>query len=119
MEAALLKIDLRGTISTRTKQLCAYADDDVIIARTQKALKETLKTLQQETEKLGLIINTNKTKYMQLSRKINKTKQNIEIAEQSYEAVNQFIHLGSQINSKNLIQKEIRLRMQTETEVYL
>jgi hypothetical protein len=48
---------------------------------------------------------------MQLSRKINKTKQNIEIAGQSYEAVNQFIYLGSQINSKNLIQ-EIRLRIQ-------
>jgi hypothetical protein len=41
MEAALVKIDLRGTISTRTKQLCTYADDVVIIARTQKALKET------------------------------------------------------------------------------
>jgi hypothetical protein len=41
LDATLLKIDLRGTISTRTKQLCVYADDDVIITRTQKALKET------------------------------------------------------------------------------
>jgi hypothetical protein len=49
---------------------------------------------------------------MQLSRKTNKTKQNIEVAGQSYEAVNQFIYLGSQINSKNLIQEEIRLRIQ-------
>jgi len=46
LEAALLKVDLRGNISTRTKQLCAYADDVVIIARTQKALKETCITLQ-------------------------------------------------------------------------
>jgi hypothetical protein len=30
----------------------------------------------------------------------------------SYEAVNQFIYLGSQINSKNSIQEEIRLRIQ-------
>jgi hypothetical protein len=112
MEAALLKIDLKETISTRTKQLCTYANDVVLIARTQKALKETFVTLQQETEKLGLIINTNETKYMKQSRKINKTKQNIEIAGQSYKAVNQFIYLGSQINSKNLIQEEIRLRIQ-------
>jgi len=49
LEAALLKIDLRGNINTRTKQLCAYADDVVIIARTQKkALKETIITLQKE-----------------------------------------------------------------------
>jgi len=64
LEAALLKIDLKGNISTRTKQMCASADDVVIIARTQKALKETFITLQKEAEKLGLIINTNKTKYM-------------------------------------------------------
>jgi len=69
LEAALLKTDLRGYISTRTKQLCAYADDVVIIARTQKALKETFITLQKEAKKLGLIINTNKTKYMQVTRK--------------------------------------------------
>ena len=37
LEAALLKIDIRGTISTRTKQLCTHADDVVIIARTQKS----------------------------------------------------------------------------------
>ena len=36
LEAALLKIDLRGNISTRTKQLCVYAEDVAIIARTQK-----------------------------------------------------------------------------------
>jgi hypothetical protein len=112
LEAALLKIDLRGNISTRTKQLCAYADDVVIIARTQNALKETFITLQKEAEKQGLIINTSKTKYMKLTRKTNVTKQDMEVNGTSYEAVNQFIYLGSQINSKNLIQEEIRLRIQ-------
>jgi hypothetical protein len=86
LEAAL-KIDLRGNISTRTKQLCAYADD-VIIARTQKALKETFVTLQKEAEKLGLVINTNKTKYIQLTRKTNLTKQDMGVTGTSYEAVN-------------------------------
>ena len=33
LEAAFLKIDLRGNTSTRTKQLCAYADDIVIVVR--------------------------------------------------------------------------------------
>jgi hypothetical protein len=49
--------------------------DAVIIARTQKALKETFITLQKEAE-------------------------------------NQFLYLGSQTNSKNSIQEEIRLRIQ-------
>ena len=50
---------------------------------------------------------------MQLTRKTNIIKQDIEVAGKSYEAVNQFIYLGSQINSKNSIQEEIRLRIQT------
>jgi hypothetical protein len=60
LEAALLKIDLRGNINARTEQLCAYTDDVIITARRQKALKETFITLQKEGEKLGLIINKNK-----------------------------------------------------------
>jgi len=49
---------------------------------------------------------------MQLTRKTNLTKQGIEVTGTSYEAVNQFIYLGSQIKSKNSIQEEIRLRIQ-------
>jgi hypothetical protein len=67
---------------------------------------------QKEVKKLGLIINTNKTKYMQLTRKTNTIKQDTEVEGKSYEAVNQFIYLGSQINSKNSLQEEIRLRIQ-------
>ena len=46
---------------------------------------------------------------MQLSR---KTKQYTEVTGTYYEAVNQFIYMGSQIKSKNSIQEEIRLRIQ-------
>jgi hypothetical protein len=49
---------------------------------------------------------------MQLTRKTNIIKQDTEVEEKLYEAVNQFIYLGSQINSKNSIQEEIRLRIQ-------
>jgi hypothetical protein len=49
---------------------------------------------------------------MKLTREIKPTKQDMEVTGTFYEAVNQFIYLGSQINSKNLIQEEIRLRIQ-------
>jgi len=49
---------------------------------------------------------------MQVTRKTNiHIKQDIQVAGKSYEVVNQFIYLGSQINSKNLIKEEIRLRI--------
>ena len=50
---------------------------------------------------------------MHLTRKTNIIKQDTEVEEKLYEAVNQFIYWGSQINSKNSIQEEIRLRIQT------
>ena len=75
-------------------------------------IKETFITLQKQAEKLGLIINTNKTKYMQVTGKTYIIKQDIEVTGKSYEVVNQFIYLGSEINSKYLIKEEIRLGIQ-------
>ena len=66
---------------------------------------ETFIILQKEAEKLDLIINTNKTKYMEVTRKTNIIKQDIEVAGKFYEVVNQFIYVGSQINSKSLIKE--------------
>jgi hypothetical protein len=58
------KIDQRGTIFTKLNQICAYADDIVIVARTQKKLTEVYLDLTEEMSKLGMEINENKTKYM-------------------------------------------------------
>jgi len=44
---------------------------------------------------------------MQLTRKTNIIKQDIEVEGKSYEAINQFIYLGSQINSKNCARLKI------------
>ena len=57
------KIDQRGTIVTKLSQICAYADGILIIARTQKKLTEVYLDLEEETSKLGMEINENKTKY--------------------------------------------------------
>ena len=69
LEAELSNMDKRGNISDRLKQVCAYADDIAIIARTKKALIETFKILVKDAEKHGLIINQMNTEYMQNSKK--------------------------------------------------
>jgi sorting nexin-29 len=51
------KIDERGTIFTKLSQICAYADDIVIVARTQKKLTEVYLDLAEEVSKLGMEIN--------------------------------------------------------------
>jgi hypothetical protein len=52
------KLDLKGNISTRSIQICAYADN-VIIARSEQAVNETFRKLKEEVQKLGLLININ------------------------------------------------------------
>jgi len=48
LEGIIRKLDTRGNISTKLTQLCAYADDLVIITRTPNALNEMFLTLEKE-----------------------------------------------------------------------
>jgi len=68
MESLMKKLEMRGNISTRLKQLCVYADDIVLVTRTKQALINTFQKLKQEAIKYGLVINQKKTKYMRHSR---------------------------------------------------
>jgi hypothetical protein len=78
LDTVITNLEVRGNITTRLKQICAYADDTVILGRTKKVLTDTLLKLKQEALKAGLIINTNKTKYLYCTRK--PSKQNYLIA---------------------------------------
>jgi hypothetical protein len=53
------KIDQRGTLFTKLSQICAYADEILIVARTQKKLTEVYLDLEDETRKLGMKIKLN------------------------------------------------------------
>lgn len=64
IDTVMIKLDLRGNISARSKQIYAYADDIFIIASAKQALSRTFNKLKDEVEKLGLLININKTKDM-------------------------------------------------------
>jgi hypothetical protein len=61
---------IRGNISTKLAQLCAYADDLVIITRTPNALKEMILTLEKEARYAGL-----KTKHTKTVRQKDKIAQ--------------------------------------------
>ena len=61
---AAQEIDQRGTIYTKSSQICAYADDVVIDTRSETRLREVSREMEEKTQQMGLIVNEKKTKYM-------------------------------------------------------
>jgi hypothetical protein len=52
-----MKLNLRGDISLKLKQIVAYANDVALVVRSPKALKEIFHKLQNEGTLVGLNIN--------------------------------------------------------------
>jgi len=67
-------MDVRGNISTRLRQLTAYADDILITARTKQLLMDTFQQLKNNSLEVGLTINEKKTKYLKCVKKDIKTE---------------------------------------------
>jgi hypothetical protein len=71
-----VRINPGGTIYNRTRQCLAYADDVVILGRSEGYTKKTLEEMGAITQQIGLQMNDTKTKYM-LNRQVgNKSKRN-------------------------------------------
>jgi hypothetical protein len=89
-------------VTTKLKQICAYADDIVIIGRTKQVLINTFCKLKQEALKVELIVNINKTKYFYCTRKTIQPTE-INIGGELFEQVNSFTYLGTVVNTDNSV----------------
>jgi hypothetical protein len=114
------KLEIRGNITTRLKQVCVYADDVVLVTRTKQALVNTLQKLKQKAEKYGLVINQNKTKYMRHTRMQTYGKE-IEIEKEGMktEEVKNVKYLGTTVTKDNLIEEEIKERIENGNQAFL
>jgi hypothetical protein len=106
----LKQLKLRGKISTRLKQCSAYADDILITAGTKQTMTDTFEKLKNISLQFGLIVNENKKKYMECTRKETQldrlTVENIQT-----EQVRSFSCLGTIVNGNNTLKEEIRERI--------
>jgi hypothetical protein len=57
-------IDQRGTVFTKSSQICAYVDDIVIIVTSREKITDIYKKMQEKPGKIVLEVNERKTKYM-------------------------------------------------------
>jgi hypothetical protein len=111
LNSLIKKRNLRGDISLKLKQIVAYADDVALLARSPKALKEIFHKLQNEATLVGLNINEDKTKYMQIKRLGTKDITHVKIDNFAFENVENFNYLGSILNADNKINIEIAARI--------
>ena len=81
-------------ISRRSINNLSYADDTTLMAESQEELKSLLMKVQEESEKVGLKLNIQKTKIMTTSPIISW-----EIDGETGETVSDFISLGSKITA--------------------
>ena len=80
----------------------------MITGSTEQVLIDTFCRLKQEALKAGLIVITDKTKYLYCTRKANQPT-NINIEGEQFEQVNSFKYLGTIVNTDNST-KEIKER---------
>ncbi|XP_055371836.1 uncharacterized protein LOC129605867 [Condylostylus longicornis] len=114
---ALKDIGTDKTIFTRSVQMCAYADDMVIIARNVRILKDTFLKLERNTNNIGLSINEQKTKYFVKARNLRGT-QSLNIGNYKFESVPQIKYLGVIFSSSDDSTSAIKERISAANKCF-
>jgi hypothetical protein len=102
-----------------THQLLVYADDVSLLGDNIDTIKKNTQTSFDAIKEVGIEVNTEKSKYMLLSRHQN-VGQNLElkIGNRYFENVAHFRYLGRTITNENLIQEEINRRLNSGNACY-
>jgi len=106
LEAIIRKLNNTGHIGTKSIQIFAYVDDVAILSRNKKVLKDGLGNVESAARERGLIINENKTKYMEVTRTVVNGN-HLQCRENEFEHVKELSYLGSQLNQINSTNCEI------------
>ena len=102
-----------------THQLLAYADDVNILGGSAHTVKQNAEALLVATKEIELKVNTDKTKYMVMSRDRNAGRgHRVKIDNSSTERVEEFKYLGTRLTDQNSIQEEIKSRLKSGNACY-
>ena len=117
LEAIFRKMNINGHIGTKSTQILAYADDVAIVSINKNALKDILVNIETEARQRGLLINENKTKYMEVTRTV-VNGEHLQCGKYKFEHVKELSYLGSQLNQTNSTNSEIQARILSGNRCY-
>ena len=114
-----VQVNQDGLKLNGTHQLLAYADDVDILGGSVHTVKENVEALVVATKESGLEVNSDKTKYMIMSRdqKAGRSR-STKIVNSSTERVEEFKYLGITLTNKNSTQEEIKSRLNLGNAYY-
>lgn len=90
-----------------------FADDLVLFSDCPKKLENMIQRLSDESAKVGLTMNTNKTKIM-----TNSEEKEIKVNETIIEYVNEYVYLGHLLATKDCMTREIDRRVTNTWKKY-
>jgi hypothetical protein len=102
-----------------THQLLAYADYVDLLGGNIDTTNKNTQILIDASKEVGLEVIVEKTKYMSVSRDQNAGQnREIKIGNKLFENVSQFKYLGTTVTNQNLIEEEIRMRLNPGNDCY-
>ena len=111
LEDAIRRVQVNqdGLKLNGTHQLLAYDDDVNILGGSIHALKGNAETLVAATRETGVEINSDKTKYMVISRDQNAGRiHSVRFDNRTFEMVEDFKYLGTTLTNEILLRKKLR-----------
>jgi len=114
-----VQVNLDGLKSNGKHQLLVCADYVNILGRRVHTIKKNTEALLVRSKEYGLEVNADKNKYMVMARDQNVGRShNIKIDNGSFEDVEQFKYLGTNLTNQNSIQEEIKNRLKSGNVCY-
>lgn len=109
-----------GTIYNQPIQYLAYADDISLLGKSKKDITQSFIELEDASQKAGLEINSQKTKYMFTGTSKEETQMEnvIKVRNHNFEKVNNFKYLGATITANNDILEEVKQRITAGNKAY-